>query len=165
MDPGLKDLSTMTFVRPPREMRREKAQQMTQGLVILLVLCVLFSFYFSFRETFEIPDHHKILNSGKEFDADRPQLDPEEVKLLQPEDLFHQTIKSCLPEENKKCKLYIPEKTTAERIAVMAPPGDFAVNFYRLLEAIVTHAQKTQKVEIQLIPTTHVPPYGYGKTQ
>jgi hypothetical protein len=115
--------------------------------------------------TEETVDRQELHFPGKETYAQLLHLGNVDIEMLEHEALLKQTMKSCLPESNKNCKLYIPEKSTTQRVAVMAPPGDFQVDFHRLLQVIVSKARKMQQIDIQLIPTTHVPPYGYGKTQ
>ena len=151
----------MTFVKRPQP--REKKRQTRIGLAIFLGICVMLSSFLSFRKTEDIFDRHKIHTIEKDKDAHQEPLS--KVEVLKHEGRFHETIKSCLPATNKNCKLYVPEKTKAQRVAVMAPPGDFGLNFYRLLQTIVARARTTQQIDIELIPTNHVPPYGYGNTQ
>ena len=153
----------MTFVKRPHNKPREKKRPTRVGLAILLALCVTLSAFLSFRKAEEILDRHEIPTTGKDKDAhQQPLLN---VEVLEHEGLFHQTIKSCLPTTNKNCKLYVPEKTKVQRVAVMVPPGHFGLNFHRLLQAIVAQTRTTQQIDLELIPTNHVPPYGYGKTQ
>jgi hypothetical protein len=154
----------MTYVKRPHQKPREKAWRVRVGRVVFLVLCVTISAFLLLHTPQEMADRHEIYAAGKGT-ADAHEHLLSKVGVLEHEGLFHQTIKSCLPELNKKCNLYIPEGTTAHRVAVMAPPGDFGVNFHRLLQGIVVHARRTQQIELEIIPTNHVPPYGYGKTQ
>jgi len=153
----------MTFVKRPNYKPREKKRRTREGLAILLVLCVMLSAFLSFCKKEQIFDRHEIDTIDKDKDAHQPPLS--KVEVLKHEGLFHETIKSCLPATNKNCKLYVPEKTKTQRVAVMAPPGDFGLNFHRLLQAIVARARTMQHIDFELIPTNHVPPYGYGKTQ
>jgi hypothetical protein len=133
---------------------------------MLLMVCLVVSCILSFRNTQEIIHPEKVHLSGHETHADKLPVREVEAVLLEHEPYFHKTLKSCLPAEKKTCKLYIPEKSTAQRVAVMALPGDFGVYFFRLLQLIVYQARTTQhQIDIDLIPTSHVPPYGYGDTQ
>jgi len=85
---------------------------------------------------------------------------------LFPDDLQHEaffeTLKSCT-DTNNKCKTYIPPGSPVERIAILRPPGALAFVLDTFVAEVVRlHGKQKQKVE--LIPTSHVPPYGYGKT-
>jgi hypothetical protein len=85
---------------------------------------------------------------------------------VQHEEMFIKTLKSCLPsEKGDKCKTFVAEST--ERIAILAPPGQTTTQLLKLIRSVVAKGQKekgstTQQLEI--IPTTHMAPYGYGKT-
>jgi hypothetical protein len=82
------------------------------------------------------------------------------------EEMFTSTLKQCLPAEtDEKCKTFVPEST--ERIGVITPPGTVAISLLKLINTVVANGKKedgsgVQKIEI--IPTSHIPPYGYGKT-
>lgn len=87
---------------------------------------------------------------------------------LQHEEMFTNTLKSCLPaQKGKACKTYMPEST--ERIGIIAPPGSMTTSLLRLIEFVVAHSKKADGSKVtnttfEIIPTTHMPPYGYGKT-
>ena len=72
---------------------------------------------------------------------------------------FSETLKDC----EGKCLEYIPEGTTRERIAVLRPPGAFGDMFTRYVQNVVDYYW-SNTTNLVLIPTSHVPPYGYGKT-
>ena len=133
-------------------------------LVGLFLLCLFLSSFVSFKNTQQILEHEIIGLHNEEHTHDLP-IRQVGTEPLEHENMFWTTIKSCLPESNKHCKLFIPENTTTQRVAVIAPPGDMANAFQQLLELVVARAQRKIKVDIALIPTTHIPPYGYGKTQ
>jgi hypothetical protein len=81
--------------------------------------------------------------------------------------MFTNTLKSCLPsEKGEACKIFVPEST--ERIGIISPPGETATSLLKLVESVVKHGKKMggsdQAIAIELISTTHIPPYGYGKT-
>jgi hypothetical protein len=145
--------------------RRKPGKRAKSELVGLLLLCLVVSIFVSIRKTQEIVEHHDVHVSHKDEHAQELPIRKVGTEPLQHEASFSETIKSCLPEDNKHCKLFIPEHTTAERVAVMAPPGDMEKIFLRLLEVVVGRARRKKKVEIELVSTSHVPPYGYGKTQ
>lgn len=74
---------------------------------------------------------------------------------------FSNLLKECRPDKNQKCLQFIPNKK--ERIAVMRPPGEFGEMFERFVSNVVDfYSSKTTNLE--LLPTAHVPPLGYGKT-
>jgi hypothetical protein len=141
-----------------------QAKRAKPELVGLFLLCLVLSIFVSFQKTQQILEHEEI---GLQKEEHARELPVRQVgtEPLEHEFMFAETIKSCMPEKNKHCKLFIPENTTTQRVAVIAPPGDMANAFQRLLEWVVARAQQKKKVDIALIPTTHVPPYGYGKTQ
>mmetsp|Transcript_32331 Transcript_32331/g.45975 ORF Transcript_32331/g.45975 Transcript_32331/m.45975 type:complete len:379 (+) Transcript_32331:46-1182(+) len=91
---------------------------------------------------------------------------PQQIDLF-PDDLAHEgfqrTLKSCLPYENPKCKTYVSQEYGKERIAVLRPPGSLGHLFQMFVQEVVRlHGNKYTNIEI--VPTSHVPPYGYGKT-
>jgi hypothetical protein len=115
------------------------------------------------------------------------------VADLQHEHLFHATIKSCLPSssnKNKKCGEYVPppppptgsnnnNNKPIQKVALLAPPGDLAHHIWNQMEVIMlqhnnlnsqnqnTAAAKNESsnvYDMDIIKTSHVPPYGYGKT-
>lgn len=161
----------MAVVKRPREIRRigvKDRKRIGVELFFSFSLILSVSLLYSFGKTREILSDKKQVA----LTADSSQRLPQRVSMLkveaeklEHESIFHEKIKSCLPERSKKCNLYVPEKTTAQRVAVMAPPGKFGVNFFKLLQEMVVQASKTHEVDLELIPTNHVPPYGYGKTQ
>lgn len=132
-------------------------------LVGIFLLCLLISIFVSFTQTHHIIEHED-LGLHKEEHAHELPVRQVGTEPMEHEYMFRDTIKSCLPKSNKHCKLFIPENTTTQRVAVIAPPGDMANAFQHLLELAVDQAQLKTKVDIALIPTTHIPPYGYGKT-
>jgi hypothetical protein len=94
-----------------------------------------------------------------------------DVEDLLHEELFQATIKSCLPIDNAKCKQFVPEpvghgKKKVQRIAIIAPPGEISNSLRNRVHEILDHQQPNANglLDIELIETTHVPPYGYGKT-
>ena len=137
--------------------------QLIAGLAIVLVVSV----FLSIHGTQEVLEKHEDLQSEKSIPlvAEVP-IRKVEAKPLEHEESFFATIKSCMPETNPKCKIFIPEHTTTERVALLAPPGDMSNAFFRLLNVVVERAKKKNSaVDMQVIPTTHMAPYGYGKTQ
>lgn len=94
-------------------------------------------------------------------------FDPGHQYELWPDDYssteFFSTLKSCMPSDKKKCLEYIPDGTDEQRIALLRPPGSLGYLFTRFVEEVVRlHANNSTK--LVLLPTSSVPPYGYGKT-
>lgn len=95
-----------------------------------------------------------------------------EVEDLLHEDWFTDTIKSCVPGDTKKCKEFIPDPIDkakkVQRVALVAPPGDISGSLLNRLEQVMLqHNHRSKKehlLDIDVVETTHVPPYGYGKT-
>lgn len=76
---------------------------------------------------------------------------------------FSDTLKDCRPQENPKCLEHIPEGTTTQRIGLLRPPGTFGDMFTKFVRNVVYY-HWSNTTDLILIPTSHVPPYGYGKT-
>mmetsp|Transcript_28617 Transcript_28617/g.41620 ORF Transcript_28617/g.41620 Transcript_28617/m.41620 type:complete len:437 (-) Transcript_28617:187-1497(-) len=94
---------------------------------------------------------------------------------------FVKTITSCIPSdctsinrlESKKkrgqCLQFVPE-TGKERIGILSPPGILSNEFYNwVIKLLETNHEELgsnsdgNNIKIELISTSHVPPYGYGK--
>lgn len=95
-------------------------------------------------------------------------LPAKEIDLF-PDDLQHEpffnTLKSCLPNgAEKKCKQFVPDNHI-QRIAILSPPGALGFVFESFIDEVVRlHSTEEQQATFELIKTSHVPPYGYGKT-
>ena len=76
---------------------------------------------------------------------------------------FSDTLKDCRPRENPKCLQHVPEGTTTQRIGLLRPPGTFGDMFTKFVQNLV-YDHWINTTDMILIPTSHVPPYGYGKT-
>jgi hypothetical protein len=76
---------------------------------------------------------------------------------------FSDTLKDCRPQENPKCLQHVPENTKTQRIVLLRPPGKFGDIFTKYVEGVVYY-HWSNTTDLVLIPTSHVPPYGYGKT-
>lgn len=103
-----------------------------------------------------------------------------EVVDLEHEEMFRSTIKSCVPshdeedgnKKKQKCMVHIPESSKegeekVERVAIIAPPGDISTTILHYAEQIANrhnHRETKDQLDIEIIPRTNVPPYGYGKT-
>jgi hypothetical protein len=83
---------------------------------------------------------------------------------LWPDDLQHldfaETLHSCDPDTNSKCKTFVPEGTNGQhRIAVMSPPGGLGFLFEKfIMEVLRLQTPHLNATNIQLIRTSHVPP-------
>jgi hypothetical protein len=142
----------------PKLRTRANNKQGRIGMLVLLlsfVVCALvfYQSYVDFSEFEYIPDT-------------LPVEKMIELLSLPDESMFSKTLKQCLPTENKKCKTYVPENS-GQRIALLAPPGDLTRSFSNVVEHVLIAARSKTKegIEIEWIPTTHMAPYGYGKTQ
>lgn len=94
---------------------------------------------------------------------------PVAAKGIQPDDhedldLFR-TLKSCDPTVRKhRCQQNVhPDGSKKHRIGILSPPGELG-SFYTqwVKDVFAMHATKNT-THISLIPTSRVPPYGYGK--
>lgn len=79
------------------------------------------------------------------------------------EGLFTSTLKECLPRKKKGCKTFVPEHSIP-RIALLAPPGKLTDYFSSLVQTILSEAKTSDGFSLDWIPTSHMAPYGYGKT-
>mmetsp|Transcript_24994 Transcript_24994/g.30741 ORF Transcript_24994/g.30741 Transcript_24994/m.30741 type:complete len:389 (+) Transcript_24994:391-1557(+) len=91
--------------------------------------------------------------------------EPDRISLSN-EQLFLQTIKDCTDEA--KCGHHIPNGSKVQRIAIHSPPSAATGAFFDMIEgALLTYYNNDKQAmsqKIELIRSTHVPPYGYGKS-
>lgn len=112
------------------------------------------------------------------------QKQKQKVAEMSHENLFLKTIRDCLPQSNNdnnnnsnKCKTFVPESKEAggngeklQRVALIAPPGSIALAVHKRLRALASEYNAPEnnhgRVEpkMDMIRTSHVPPYGYGKS-
>ena len=163
-----------------RQRRRKSGAFLTKALVIVAALSwtsVIFAWARSFIVVPPTPTTAAAAAAAPSLPQKRllsqqqqqqQHTESEELDLY-PDDLqhepFYRTLKSCLSPQ--KCLRYIPEDdgTKTERIALLAPPGTLGDLFQRFVAEVVRlHKQKNDPRRLELIPTSHVPPYGYGKT-
>lgn len=156
----MKIASKRSKTGPKAGKRKKKAPT---ELLVLLLLALLASIFVGFHQTNQLIAHHDNSKEESIVHADAP-IRHIGAEPLPHEDIFAQTINSCLPGQNKKCKMYVPEES-GQRVALLAPPGDLTHVFFRLIQVVLGRAQKRELTNIELIPTTHIAPYGYGKTQ
>ena len=162
-----------TPIRPRKATSKQSksTKQATRELLAILLLSLVVTCYYAFHQTTAMTQHHDQLTTNKVENLDHP-LRSVGTEPLEHEEMFRRTLKSCLPQEDKKkCKTFIPEGS-GERVALIAPPGDMSHPFFELVEAVIKNVNKRRKqkgrkdeVNVELIHTTHMPPYGYGKTQ
>jgi hypothetical protein len=94
-----------------------------------------------------------------------------QFKALLHEQSFRKTIVDCLPSRNPKCKTFVPEpvgeKEKVQRIALVVPPGKVSIpvlNYMILLAQRLNENPKYEGPSMEVFQTSHVPPYGYGKS-
>jgi hypothetical protein len=150
---------------------RRKRQQRPWDIVLLgLALAAAVVALVSFLSPQSSKPNSAVHNSVRRMNKPRPVV--VEVDDLEHEGIFRKAAtKSCLPAKNKKCGEYIPDpiidtsQSKVQRVALLAPPGHLSGSLVNRIERIVKdHNNLPDVVKIQLIQTTHVPPYGYGKT-
>jgi len=149
-------------------------------MCFFLLACLLFSLFSVFGPTGKLVDHktsrHPFLSVDNLRETEEPEDEDSSISVseLDHELLFQETIRSCIPgRENKgqTCRTFIPEPIDADkkvqRIAVLAPPGDISDSLLKRVEDIQSqHNRRHTKVDVDMsvFETSHVPPYGYGKT-
>lgn len=132
---------------------------------VAFACCLLFSI---FGPTLLIVQQHH----EQSVDLVQPKrVEPIELDELDHEEDFRSTIKSCTDDNNeKKCGTHVPEPVgdapRMQRVVLVAPPGDLAGTLQTHVEQVVHEHNKhtANTIKIDLITTTHVPVYGYGKT-
>lgn len=96
-----------------------------------------------------------------------------QVQEMLHEESFRKTIVDCIPSQNpKKCKTFVPEPVgedteKVQRVALVAPPGKVGtsvLNHMILLAHRFNDFPGNNGPEIKVFQTSHVPPYGYGKS-
>ena len=108
-----------------------------------------------------------VKNKARRQQKIKHDLPLKEIELF-PDDLHHDgffaTLKSCLPAESgAKCKQFIPD-SGVERIGILSPPGSLGVVFDTFIDDVLRLHPPFQNRSLEIIKTSHVPPYGYGKT-
>eukprot|EP00980_Cylindrotheca_fusiformis_P010349 scaffold2299_cov131-Cylindrotheca_fusiformis.AAC.36 len=152
---ALPNKATMTF----RKLRKRTSNKQAR-------ICILIILLSSIIWTFVI--HQQFDDTSESASSPEALLHVEktiEQLSLPSEWMFTKTLKHCLPKENKKCKTYVPENS-GQRIALLAPPGELTRLFSSLVEQILKSAkyQTRDGIGIEWIQTSHMAPYGYGKT-
>lgn len=143
--------------------RRDLLLTYTAASIIFFSLCTIFG-----SEVLVVQNEQSSPNVLKIHE--RGLSDNIEIAELKHENKFQKSIKSCIPVQNKKCKEFVPlSKETNEkrqRVGLLSPPGDMSLSLQnRLAHIILQHNQHTEdETPIDLVATTNVPPYGYGKS-
>jgi hypothetical protein len=157
--------------------QRENGKNDVKTIAAILLVCCLFSVLVTCRRWNELVEHHEKIMENKIVHL----KDPAQIIYIKPlahESILSGTMKSCLPQSNPKCKTFISPDYNIQRVVLLAPPGDMTSLLLRLLEVVVGRAQKRRQLEnekreikmedrqmeIELVSTTHMAPYGYGKT-
>jgi hypothetical protein len=145
------------------------------GAILLLIFCFIWLVATASHPKSD-NNHHQMGQHDKTTSRHRKDIQRQQQNIrLEPTELVHEkrfrdTIKSCLPSENPKCKEFIPnwigaEQHKVQRVALISPPGEISSSLaHRIDEIINKHNNRVGKLDIELIQTSHVPPYGYGKT-
>jgi hypothetical protein len=152
----------MTLPKPSRKrpLNQRLKRMMTFACASILLLLLAFVGLSSFTSL------SSVNRSDKKFSAPAFML-----LELKHEKQFHDSIRSCLPANEKKCKTYIPDAASGservQRVALIAFPGDvrsaLAQNLDQLKQLHQVRATEDEP-EIDVIVRASVPPYGYGKT-
>ncbi|CAB9518718.1 expressed unknown protein [Seminavis robusta] len=136
------------------------------GLVLLAMVSVTYSIV---KPTLHIVKEQQVAEQPLQKIIDNKPVETVDSELLANEQLFLDTIKSCIPGQeakHQKCGTYIPpDNGDKQRIAVIAPPGQMSEMLWHWIDKVRKKHQKAlDKIPMEFIRTSHVPPYGYGKT-
>ena len=129
---------------------------MSPELAALLSLGLLACLLFAFQGTKQLVHHQEMALVEHKVVVPHAPTIRVEPKPLTNENSFLDTLKSCNPQSNKKCKTYVIEGKTTERVALISPPGELTEAFFGLMEAVVAK----DGADIELLHRTHIPPYG-----
>jgi hypothetical protein len=178
----------MTSPRLPSKKGDRRSDRLVYDIILFVVSASVFATLLSiFGPTRHLLDQHHAIATEQRIPGPKPfipiaslpkieALDIEaDVEELDHEEMFQATVKSCLPGNEKKkqnCRQIIPDpkgddKKKVQRVAIIAPPGDLSSSLLRVVEQVVhhhNHRQNKVELDIEVIETSHVPPYGYGKT-
>jgi hypothetical protein len=131
----------------------QRKQRVILSLVLAIFLAVLL--YIEYIGTVDTSVHKTSTSSGS-------------TKILPPlsnEKRFFDTFRSCLSPQ--KCFQHVPDGSQVQRIAILSPPGTLFNDFVDILKkALLAHysnSMEEMNAAIKLLPSSHVPPYGYGK--
>lgn len=131
----------------------------------LLLLCAFGRWLFRFEALTNVSSNEATTTTMTTTRTTYSLVDFEKDNTLSHEQMFTSTLKDCLPQKKKNCKTYVPP-AGQQRVALLAPRGNLTKFFFHLVETVLSQAkQKNQSINIDWIPTSHIAPYGYGKTQ
>ena len=155
--------------------KRRRQSTRTKGLLVALAFAMVLTVYSIFGPTNRIVQKQRekaIQNTPKKM-----LMKMVEVREMPHEFVLRKTIRDCLPStqpnNNNKCKTFVPERSTAgdaekvQRVAMIAPPGKLASairNHMKLVADQFNNRNDRKEPKIKVIETSHVPPYGYGKS-
>lgn len=150
--------------------RRRKRPIGSSLYCAIVAVVVLFGIFSIFGPTGRIvKEHHqKALRQLPR----RMILKMVEVKDMVHESIMHKTIRDCLPSQNKNCMTFVPEPLQGDaekmqRVALIAPPGRLSSGLNNHMNLVVDEYNRLENrkdPKIEVIATSHVPPYGYGKS-
>lgn len=151
--------------------KRRRQAMRTRWLLAILVFAMILTLYSIFGPTNRLVQEHRqkaMQNAPKKM-----LMKMVDVRVMAHESDLRATLRDCVPSEQpKKCKTFVPEPIAGDtekvqRVAMIAPPGKLASgirNHMRLVADEYNSRADRQEPKIHLIETTHVPPYGYGKS-
>lgn len=147
---------------------KKKARRVSSTIFVVALVAFALTLLSIFGPTFYIVDQHSSLAMDVRKGRHMRVVN---VMALEHEEMFQSTIKSCLPSEKQNCKTFMPTpkegEESVQRVAVITPPGTVATSLLKKVEQIAfehNHLESKSEPEIDLIPRSNVPPYGYGKT-
>jgi hypothetical protein len=146
-------------------LKRKKTKWQCSPVIFGLVAIGFMIVMYASLSTNGVPNTTMRLEERNALPTDKKEIIP--IKPLLHEPILLQALqKSCLPQTNDHCKTFIPPNAGGkQRVALIAPPGDLTVQFLRVIQEVIEHAtKKDDTVKIELLPTSHMAPYGYGKT-
>ena len=171
----------MKMVTPSFNKLRDKRSKPRLRLFLRLSLILLFIFGISYFVSSKATKNND--ESNEHFDNLIPSIDPDQVisvaevtsngrLKLKGEDRFINTLRNCTDAGKGSCghhKVTVNGNTghDIQRIAIISPPSIATETFVSTLKnALLIFYDfdvKTMNSDLQLVPQTYVPPYGYGK--
>lgn len=153
---------------PPSPGRKKRHQTTVRRFAIGLTVTTFLLLGASIHKAFELMGHHDTHIARNVENHPAMAVRAVGTEPLDHESMFVDTLKSCLPNEGEKnCNTYVPGDGTTERVGILAPPGSTTKTLLKLVNFLTKHGRTGpdgKVIQLQVIPTTHIPPYGYGKT-
>jgi hypothetical protein len=147
----------------PRGSQLRSKKKVRSDIFIALLLMILGSLMFTIiKPTVQMVEKQDMAELPmKKFNLEKP-IETVDSDLLKHEDDFLRTIKSCIPGKDEKCGMFVSEKVGKQRIAVISPPGLLGEMLWKAIQKVVKqHEHVLNKIApFELIPGSHVPPYG-----